>query len=93
MTVRNLEQFTPKDKSFIYTEVFVEFYNKKSHGQVYEMHGMNKLKKICTLIRENLYNLIAHQIIQILSVLYNTHIISRDHDKFAFFVNNYINWD
>lgn len=45
------------------------------------------------LTTENSYNLSAPQIIEILLVLHNAHIVSRDQNKFIFYVNNYINWD
>ena len=31
--------------------------------------------------------------IEILSVLRSVHIVSKDQNKFVFYVNNYINWD
>ena len=46
-----------------------------------------------TLIAENPRNLGAHRIIEISSVLRSAHVVSRDQDKFVFYVNNYINWD
>ena len=42
---------------------------------------------------ENPRNLGAHWIIEILLVLYNTHVVPRDQDKFLFYINNYIDWD
>ena len=42
---------------------------------------------------ENPRNLGAYQIIEILSVLHSTHIISKDLDKYVYYINNYIDWD
>ena len=93
MTIVDLEQFTPKDKPVIYTRVFVDLYNWKNSGQVYEIHGMIELEKMRALTVENLRNLDAHWIIEISSVLYSTHLVPKDQDKFVFYINNYINWD
>ena len=46
---------------------------------------------MCILIIKNLYNRNIYQIIEILLVLYNTHIIPRNENKFVIYVNNYIN--
>ncbi len=42
---------------------------------------------------ENPHNLGTHQIIEISLVLRNAHMISRDQNKFMFYVNIYIDWD
>ena len=52
---------------------------------------MIELEKICILTAENPYILGAHRIFEISSVLRNAHVVSRDQDKFVFYVNNYIN--
>ena len=54
---------------------------------------MIELEKMRTLTMENPRNLGIHQIIKISLVLYNAHLVSRDQNKFVFYVNNYINWD
>ncbi len=87
------ERFTLKGKPVIYTGVFVELYNWRHRGQVYEIHGIIELKKMHTLIAENPHNLVAHRIIEISSVLRSVHVVPRDQDKVVFYVNNYINWD
>ncbi len=60
VTVADPKQFTPKGKSVIYTGAWVELYNWRNYGQVYEIHGMIELEKICALIAENPHNLDAH---------------------------------
>ena len=42
---------------------------------------------------ENPRNLGTHWIIEILLVLCNTHVVTKNQDKFVFYVNNYIDWD
>ncbi len=64
-----------------------------NRGQVHEIHGMIELEKMCALIAENPRNLGAHRIIEISSVLCSAHVVSRDQDKFVFYVNNYIDWN
>ena len=93
MSVADPERFTPKGKPITYTGVFVELYNWKNSGQVHEIHGMIKLEKMRASTAENLCNLGAYRIIEISSVLRSAHVVSRDQDKFVFYVNNYINWD
>ena len=93
MTVADPEKFTPKDKPVTYTGAFVELYNWKNGRQIHEIHGMIELEKMCTLTMENSHNLGAHWIIEISSILCDTHMVSRDQDKFVFYVKNYINWD
>ena len=89
----NPKRFTPKSKSVTYTGVFVELYNWRNGGQVHEIHGMIEFEKMRALTAENLHNLSAHRIIEILSVLCSTHVAPRDQNKFMFYVNNYIDWD
>ena len=47
---------------------------------------MIKFEKIHALTSKNLCNSGAHCIIEILSVLRNTHMVPRDQDKFLFYV-------
>ena len=54
---------------------------------------MIEFKKMCTSIAENSRNLSAHRIIEISSVIRNTHVLLRNQDKFVFYINNYIDWD
>lgn len=54
---------------------------------------MIELEKIRASTAENYRNFGAYWIIKILLILYNTHMILRDQDKFVFYVYNYINWD
>lgn len=42
---------------------------------------------------ENSHNLSTYKIIKILLVLRNIYVISKDQDKFVFYINNYIDWD
>lgn len=46
-----------------------------------------------TLTSENAHNLGVYRIIEISLVLCNAYIIPKDHDKFMFYVNNYLNQD
>lgn len=48
------KQFTLKGKPVIYIRAFVELYNQKNNGQVYDMHWMIKLEKIHASFVENL---------------------------------------
>lgn len=54
------------------------------------MHGIIELVKMFTLTAKNYCNFCAHWIINISLVLYSAHVISENHDEFAFYVNNYI---
>ena len=54
---------------------------------------MIELEKMHVLTAENPYNFGTYRIIKILSVLYSAYIVSRDQDKFVFYVNNCIDWD
>ena len=54
---------------------------------------MIELEKIDASTAEHHCNLDTHQIIEISLVLRSAYIISRDQDKFVFYVNNYIDWD
>lgn len=54
---------------------------------------MIKFKKIYALIVKKFYNLSAHQIIEILHILRNAHVISKEKNQFVFYANNYINKD
>ncbi len=89
----DLEWFTLKGKPVTYTEVFVELYNWRNHGQVYEIHEIIELEKMYALIAKNSCNLGAYWIIQISSVLCNTHVVFRDQEKVVLYVNNDIDWD
>ena len=46
-----------------------------------------------TLTVENFHNLSTHWIIEIFSILYSSHVVFRDQDKFVFYINNSIDWD
>ena len=91
MIVPDLERFTHKGKRVTYTRAFVELYNWRNGRQVYEIHRMIELKKICSLTVKNPHDLGAHQIIEISSVLHSAHVIPKNQDKFVFYVNSYIN--
>ena len=43
MTVADPERFTSKDKPITYSGAFVELYNWRNGGQIYEIHGMIEL--------------------------------------------------
>ena len=93
MIIADPERFTPKNKPVTYTGAFVKLYNWKNGGQVQEIQGMIEFEKMRALTAENPRNLGAHWIIEISSVLRSAHMVPRDHDKFVFYVNNYIDWD
>lgn len=78
MTVADPKQITAKDKPITHTWVFVEFYNYKNYGQVYEIYRMIKLKKMCILTAYNPFNGGAHQIIKIFWVLASAHMVFRN---------------
>ena len=48
---------------------------------------------MCASTAENLRNFGGHQIIEISSVLHSAHMVSRNQNKFVFYINNYIDWD
>ena len=54
---------------------------------------MVELEKWCASTTKNSCNFGTHCIIEISSILHNTHIIPRDWEKIVFYVNNYIDWD
>ena len=93
VTVADPERFTSKGKPVTYTRAFVEFYNWRNGGQVYQIHGMIELEKMRALTAKNFPNLSAYQIIEILLVLRSVYMVLGDQDKFVFYVNNYINWN
>ncbi len=93
VTVADPKRFTLKNKPVTYTRAFVELYNWRNHGQVYEIHGIIELEKMCASIAKNHRNLIAHQIIEISSILYSAYVVLSNQDKVVFYVNNYIDWD
>lgn len=45
------------------------------------------------MIIENSYNLSIYENIKILSVLYSVYKVSRNKNKYVFYVYNYINWN
>ena len=90
VTVANLEWFTPKSKLVTYTRALVELYNKNYSEQVYEIYEMIELEKLYTLTLENLHNFSVYQIIEISLVLHNAYVVSRNYNKFMFYINNYI---
>ena len=69
MNVIDLERFTPKSKPVTYTRVFVELYNWRNYGQVYEIYEITELEKMRALTVKNLHNLGApNRIMEISSV-------------------------
>ena len=78
MIVTDLEQFTDKNKSIIYIGAFVELYNWKNRGQVYEIHQIVKFEKIRNSTVKYLHNLGAYCIVKIYSILYNAHIVPKN---------------
>ena len=54
---------------------------------------MIKLEKLYISIIENLRKFGIYWIIEILLVLCSAHEVSKDQDKFVFYINNYIDWD
>ena len=75
MTVADPKRFTPKSKPITYTGAFIELYIWRNVGQVHEIYKMIELKKIRAWTKENLCNLGAHPIIEILSVLHSAHLV------------------
>lgn len=71
--------------------IFIELYNWKSDGQVYEIHRIVKLEKMGTSKAKHSYNLGGHYIVEISSILYSIHIVFKDQEKIVFYINNYIN--
>lgn len=51
---------------------------------------MIELEKLYTLTLENLHNFSVYQIIEISLVLHNAYVVSRNYNKFMFYINNYI---
>lgn len=74
----DLEKFTFKSKPVTYIKVFVKLYNKMNHRQVYKLYKIIEFVKLRTLTIKNFCNLGIYQIIEILLVFRNTHIISRN---------------
>ena len=54
---------------------------------------MIEFEKMHALIAENPCNLGAHLIIEISLILLSAHMVSKDPDKFVFYVIKYIDWD
>ena len=54
---------------------------------------MIELEKMCASTAKNPCNLGAYWIIEISLSPPSAYLISRDQDKFVFYVNKYINWD
>ena len=52
---------------------------------------MVELEKIRTLMAKHSRNLSAHYILNISSILHNTHVIFKNQKKIVFYINNYIN--
>ena len=90
VTIADPQRFTLKNKLVKYIEAFVEFYNWKNRRQVYKIYRIIKLEKICTLTVKNSHNLSIYWMIEILLLLYITHIVFRDQNKFVFYIKNYI---
>ncbi len=51
---------------------------------------MIEIEKIPVSIVENPCNRSAHWMIEILLVLHSAHVVPKDQDKFAFYINNCI---
>lgn len=84
VTIVDPKWFSLKNKPVTYTRAFIELYNWRNHGQVYENIGIIKLKSICALTAKNFFHLGTHHIIEILLVLQSAYIILRD---------QHIDWD
>lgn len=78
MIVADLEQLISKSKLGINAESFVELYNQRNYGQVYEIYVMIEFGKIYALTAKNPHNLSINQINEISLVLYNAQIVFRD---------------
>lgn len=62
----------------MYTKTFVELYNQKKQRQVYKIHEIIELEKICILTINNPRNLDIYQIIKIFLVLRSAYIVTKD---------------
>lgn len=93
MITADLEQFTDKSLLIIYIEAFVELYNEKNHGQVYDIHEMIEFKNMCTSTAKHPYNLGAHCIIKRSSILHNAYVVLKNQEKIIFYGYNYIDWN
>ena len=89
MTVTDPEQFTNKNQSIAYIEIFIEQYNQRNQKQVYEIHRIVALKKICSSTTKHLHNLSINHIVKISSILHIVYIIPKN-QKIVFYINNYI---
>lgn len=73
----DLEQFTAKGKSIIYTGAFVELYNSRNRGRIYEVYEKIELEKCHASIAKYLCNLNVYDIIKISLILHNAHIVPK----------------
>lgn len=89
----DLELFIFNNKLVPYIRGFLEFYNWKNCGQINEIHRIIEIEKMPALTVADPYNLSAYRIIEISLVQCKAYVVSRDQNKFIFFVNNYIDWD
>ncbi len=90
VTIADLERLTDKSKPITYIGAFVELYNERNRGQVYEIHEVIELEKMCTSMAKLPRYLGAHCIVKISSIFCSAYVIPRDQERIVFYVNNYI---
>lgn len=90
MNIADPKQFIAKNKSNIYTEIFVKLYNQKNRGQVHKIHRIIQLKRQYTSMAQNFHIFGAYFIIKIFSVLRNVYVMLRDQETIVVYANNYI---
>ncbi len=93
VTVADPQRLNRKGTPMVYTGAFVEIYNQRSRGLVYETHGMVELEKYPISRAENPLNLDSQRFYKISEVLQSAHVVLRDTEGNTFYLNNYINWD
>lgn len=87
------EWFILKRKPIIYIRAFIELYNKKNSGPLYEIQKMVRFKKIYALTTKNSYNLGNYWMVEISHILHIAYIVLENYNKFVFYVNKYIDCD
>lgn len=91
VTVADLELFILKNNLIIYTKAIFEVYNWNNYRQVHKIYKVIELEKMLILTIKNYRNLSAYQIIETLLIFCTTYVISKNQDRFMFYVNNYFN--
>ena len=93
MSITDLKQFTDINKPITYIKAFVELYNKRNYGQVYEIYRIVEFEKWCNLTLQYLCNFNTFCIVEISSILHSAFITLRNQKKIIFYMNNFIHGD